>query len=261
MFTYGGTSSDSLTGVEAILEEWPSLGGFSADVIEKVGRPGVFYVDSGATQNEFVFDVTIRSTDPAETLLRMHNFMGFIDPSRGPRAMKVEIEKDWQWEQVLLAEEIKWTRAQWHVDTDFILQANVTFKTVEDHAAREVVPQVESFTGSKTITPSKGNTASYPKIVFPAGQASSQYPWVVKIGSFTLELSTPIATGFASLDWENFEFWLQTAATGGRISSLVPKMSRYDAPKLLPGEPVTVTVTRNGVADRAITFYPNNRRN
>lgn len=260
MFSYGGTSTSTLAGVEAILDEWPSLGGFNAEVIEKVGDDGVFFVGSGSTQNEFVFDVTIRSTDPDETFLRRNNFMAFIDPSRGPRKMLVEIENSWYWEDVLVSGEIKWGRAQWHVDTDFILQANVTFKTMGEPAARQVVPQVETFTGSKTFTFNLGNTSSYPKIVFPAGQASGEYPWVVKIGTFSVSLDTPIATGFASLDWENYEFYLQSTATSGRIASLVGNMSHYRRPVITPGDLVTVSVTRNKVADRAIDFYPNNRR-
>lgn len=257
-FVFGGTDTNSLAGVTAILEEWPSLGGLAIEAIDLVGRDGRIYAGQSRSHSTFVFDVTIESDDPNTTLSRKDNFIGMLDPSRGPQDLVVEIETAWLWEDVIVSSEINWSRKVWQSDVGYILQANVSLTTVGDPSAREATPQTATFTGSTGFTPSRGNTASFPKLVFLATSASGQPPWVIKIGDFTMNLSAPLATGYASLDWENFEFYLQTAG-GTRISSLVPKMSNYKRPQLTPGKAVTVSVLRNGVGV-STTLYPNNRR-
>ena len=259
-FIYGGTDSTSLAGVTATLTEWPSLDGLSLVTDAIPGHDGRTYHGTTREYSQFVFVVIISGASAIEVAQRRDNFVGMIDPSRGPRPLVVELDTLWQWQDVMVSDAIKWERFGWQRGSGFNLRAEVTFETVGLPDGREVAPQSVPFTGSTLFTLSRGNTATYPKITFPAANATGQPPFVVKIGSFSVEIKAGIATGLrASLDWETYEFYLLNTS-GARVASLVPFMSHYKRPTLAQGVPTSISVTKSGANVSGVVLYPNNRR-
>lgn len=252
MFILGGTSTASLAGVTATLKEWPSLGGLSIASRPVPGRGGRIF--GGATQEatEFTFDVIIEGSSVAEVESRRDNFVGLIDPSRGPRAMRVEMDTLWQWDDVIVSDQIEWDRLAWERGTGFMLRADVSFETVGEPRAREVTPQSQTFTTTHSYTLSRGNTSAYPTVEFPSGALAT-----VNIGGFSVVVSaTP--TGLTNvLDYENFEFY-QRNGSGVRVRSLVPYMSHFRRAVLTQG--VAATISAVGAPSGTRRIYPNARR-
>lgn len=260
-FKYGTASTADLAGVTATLIEWPSLDGLTLDASATEGQDGRSFYGATREYSTFVFDVIISGVTALEAFQRRDNFIGALDPSRGPRPLVVEFDSIWQWENVMVSEGIKWERFGWQRGSGFNLRAQVTFETVGQPAAREVEPETVPFSGSTLFTLSRGNTAAIPKLVFPAAAAAGLSPWTVKVGSFTLSIASGIGAGLrASLDWESWDFDLLNSS-GARVGSLVPYMSHYRRPTLMQGAPVAVSVERDGVAATGCVLYPNNRRN
>ena len=252
-FTFGGRNTSSLAGVTATLVEWPSLGGLAVESIDIPGRDGRFFAGASRSHTTFSFDVLIEGSTPAETAARRDNFVGLLDPSRGPRPLVVETEAAWVWPDALVSEEIQWKRHVWERGLGFTLRAEVSFETQGDADAREATPQVVSIGASAaSFTLSTGNTSSYPRLEVATGAAC-----VVTVGAFKLDL-TATTGGTAVLDWDSMEFYVRNSA-GSRVSSLVPKMSSYARPVLTQGQAVTVSVKR-GTPFVACKFYPNARR-
>lgn len=259
-FKYGSTDTASLAGVTATLKEWPSLDGLELQTATTPGHGGRTFHGATSEYTEFTFDVIISGVSASEVAQRRDNFVGLLDPSRGPRPLVVEADTLWQWENVMVASGIKWERFGWQRGSGFNLRAEVSFETVGKPEAREVTPQSVPFAGSTLFTLSRGNTSAYPKLIFPATNATGQPPFTVKVGSFTLEIKAGIATGLrASLDWETYEFYLLNAS-GARVASLVPFMNHYKRPMLAQGVPTSISVTKNGANVSGVVLYPNNRR-
>lgn len=258
-FVYGGVRSDDLAGVIATLREWPSLDGLSPETIDRAGRNGRFYAGYSHARTRFVFDVIIEGANPAEVFARLDNFVGLVDPARGPRALAVEMDSKWVWPDVVAADAIKWDRMAWDRGLEaFALRGDVTFETTDDALAREATPTVVTFAGSTQYTHNVGNTTAYPRIVFDATSSKGGAPWVVKIGNFKVSIEPGFASGeHVDLDWNDFEF-RRTSATGKRLGSVVRKMSNYDRPELHPGEQVAISVS--GPPAGNVLFYPNGRR-
>lgn len=251
-FVYGGVQTDDLAGVTATLVAWPSLGGLEVDSFEAPGVDGRSFAGASRSHATFVFDVLIQGRTPQEAASRRDNFIGLLDPSRGPRNMVVETDTAWLWRDVLVSSAIEWERVGWDTGTGFTLRAEVSFETFGDPSAREVSPEVISFTAPRSYTLTKGNTVAFPRLEFPTGAAA-----VVRIGSFVLNLAAT-SGGTVVLDWETFEFFVRNSA-GARISSVVRHMNIYDRPALELGAAVNVSVKR-GATDVAAKLFPNARR-
>ena len=252
-FIYGGSDTKALAGVTAVLAEWPSLGGLAIESIDIPGRDGRFFAGASRSHSTFVFDVLVEGSTPAEVAARRDNFVGLLDPARGPRPLMVEIDTAWLWRDVMVSADIQWGRLVWERGLGFTLRADVSFETQGDSDAREAAPQIVNFgAAAGSFTLAAGNTSSYPVVEFATGAAC-----VVKVGGFTLNLAAT-AGGTAVLDWDSMEFYVRNGA-GARVSSLVPHMSNYARPVLKLGQAVTVSVKR-GAAFIACTFRPNARR-
>lgn len=251
-FTFGGVRTAGLAGVTATLTEWPSLGGLSLESSDIPGRDGRSYAGSSRSHSVFVFDVIIEGSTPQETALRRDSFIGLLDPSRGPRALAVEIDTAWVWRDVMPSESVEWSRVGWDTGLGFTLRGEVTFETVGEPSAREATPQKVTQPGSGSFTLARGNTSAFPTIEFATGAAA-----VVTIGVFSLNVSATTG-GTVVLDWENFDFHIRNSQ-GKRTASAVRHMSNYGRPVLSPGQAVTVSVKR-GASFIACTLYPNARR-
>lgn len=252
-FQLGGVSTGSLAGVTATLKEWPSLGGLSVESTDKPGG-GRYFGSAALMVSRFVFDVMVEGSSFAEVSARRDAFVGLLDPSRGPRPLVVEGETSWVWQDVMVAEEINWSRDAWIRGTVFRLRADVTLETQADATAREESPAFVPVDPSASFTLSAGNSSAYPRLVFPGGGG----PWTVKIGGYQLKIAGTVPAGrYVELDWDNMMF-SETTAAGVRLASLVPRMSRFDRPVLSLGQPVTVSVSPAPSA--AARFYPNARR-
>lgn len=249
-FTYGGTSTDTLAGVTARLTAWPSLGGLSLTAIEKSGPGGRVFAESSQTHVQFVHEVTIWNDKPSDA--RRDNFVGFLDPSRGPRDLILETDTLWKFPDVLVSAGLDWQRLTWDEHDGFVWRAEVYMETVGEPHAVQVTPAVQTFTSSVNYTLSLGNTASYPTVEFPSGAAAT-----VTIGSHVVTVgATP--TGFTNvLDYENFEFFRRNSS-GVKVGSLVGLMSHYDRPQLQLGVSTTVSVTGAPAGTRRL--FPNARR-
>lgn len=257
-FVYGGVRTDDLAGVIATLNEWPSLGGHSLETIDRVGRNGRFYAGHAQTRTQLVFDVIVEGANPAEVIERVNNFIGLLDPTRGPRPLAVEMETAWVWPDVLVASSIQWERMVWDRGVGFALRADVTFETTDDPQAREASPTRLILAGSTLYTHNIGNTMSHPRISFDATSSAGGAPWVVTIGGFQVSIDAGFASGQrVDLNWDTFEFW-RTTAGGTRLGSVVAKMSNFNRPELHPGEQITVGVS--GPPTGNVYFYPNGRR-
>lgn len=252
-FIYGGNNTKALAGVTATLTEWPSLGGLAIESIDMPGRDGRFFAGASRSHSSFVFDVLIEGSTPTEAAARRDNFVGLLDPSRGPQPLMVEIDTAWIWRDVLVSADIQWGRLVWERGLGFTFRADVSFETQGDSAAFEAVPQVVNIgavAGSFTLA--TGNTSAYPVLEFATGAAC-----VVTIGGYSLSLAATTG-GTAVLDWDSMEFYVRNGA-GARVSSLVPKMSNYSRPVLKLGQAVAVSVKR-GTPYVACKLYPNARR-
>ena len=260
-FKYGASDTASLAGVTATLEKWPSLGTLGLDTSQIEGQHGRNFFGATIENSSFEFDVIISGDSAQEVFQRRDNFVGALDPERGPRPLVVEFDTLWQWENVMVSGGIEWERFGWERGSGFNLRGTVSFETVGKPSAREVTPQSVPFSGSTLFTLSRGNTSTIPKLVFNAANPAGQDPWTVKIGSFTLSIASGIATGLrASLDWESWDFDLINSS-GARVASLVPFMSHYRRPTLAQGVATSVSVDKAGVAATGCVLYPNNRRN
>ena len=253
-FTYAGTSTDTLAGVTATLKSWPSLGGLSVETVDVPGQDGLFYASHQSAQTEWVFDVIVQGTTPAQVAARRDAFVGLLDPSRGPRPLIVETDTAWQYTGVMVTGPITWDRMAWARDTGFALRADVTLATVDgDPSATEVTPTALAVAGATSVTLTAGNTATYPRMEFPSGGDIT-----VQLGTYTLHLTGTPTGGTAVLDWAAMDFYVRNAS-GARTRSLVPFMDTYDRPMLHLGQTVTARVTRAG-STLAATLYPNPRR-
>lgn len=250
-FVYGGVNSDSLAGVTATLSEWPSLGGHSLETVDKLAG-GRFYAGSSQSNSDFVFDVLVQGSTPQEVASRRDNFVGLLDPSRGPRDMVLETDTLWKFPDVLVAEGINWERVGWDRAIGFTLRAEVGFETVGEPHAVQVTPAVHTFTGASSYTLALGNTASFPTVEFPSGAAAT-----VTIGSHVVTVgATP--TGFTNvLDYQNFEFFRRNGS-GVKVGSLVGLMNNFARPQLQLGVSTSVSVTGAPAGTRRL--FPNARR-
>lgn|GEM_PF-5717195 len=255
-FTYGGTSTADIAGVTATLLEWPSLGGISIENETIPGRHGRHYNGVTRAASRFVFDVIIAGSTPQETGERRDNFVGLVDPARGPLSMELEADTGWVWDDVLISEEVNWERVTWDYGLGFQLRAEVTFETQGEPGARKADPQVVTFAGTESITLDTGNTSTQPRMVITP--LSEEDELTVTVGSFEMTVerfSSWTGDHRLVLDWDQMEFYLLNE-DGDRIASAVPAMSRYDWPTLNPGDTVTVGVSPS----RPVEFYPNARR-
>ncbi|MCT1607152.1 hypothetical protein M3B43_07395 [Nesterenkonia massiliensis] len=255
-FTYAGTSTANLAGVTAVLQEWPSLGGHTIESTAVTGKDGRFFHDSTRVATRFVFDVIIEGSTPQQTGERRDAFTRLIDPAQGPRSLVLDADSGWIYHDVLVAEEITWTRMTWERGLGFRLRAQVAFETQGDPTARQLDPDVLTGTGSLTYTHTLGTTSAYPTLSFAPLTAQTSYD--IRIGTHELAISR-----FASwtgnhrlvLDYEHMAFHLETSA-GQRVASAVRHMSNYQRPALHQGQTYQVSVT----PERPFRFHPNARR-
>lgn len=252
-FTYAGQNTAALAGVTATLSTWPSLGGLSVETTQVPGHDGLVFNGSSLESFEFVFDVLVQGSTPAQCAQRRDAFIAAVDPSRGPRDLLVEPDAAWVWHDVIVAGAVDWDRMVWDPGLGYILRADVAFQTVGDPAARQVTPQVVSVSGETAFTLSAGNTSTYPRITFASGAAVK-----VTIGSWVVDIAATTASRTVVLDYEAMDFYLANTA-GTRTASAVRQMSHYDRPQLVLGQTVTVNVTRGG-NPLAAKLYPNARR-
>lgn len=252
-FKYGAIDTAALAGVEATLTEWPSLGGLGLETLD-IPNGGRFLSAATQTHTEFEFLVDISGPTPQETFLRRDNFIGALDPEAGPRDLTVEQEPDWLWRDVMVANEIRWSRLYWRRGVGFKLTATVTLQTVGGTAeAVESAPQMIPFTSTVNFTNSRGNTACHPTVEFPAGAQTT-----VNIGSFSVVIAKPKATsGTAVLDYENFEFYIRNTAGQG-VELLTPYMGHFDRPSVQRGALAVVSCVGAPAGTRRL--YPNYRR-
>lgn len=252
-FTYGGTTTETLAGVTATLNQWPSLGGLTVQNQGIPGFDGRVFAGSNMERTAFSFDVIVEGSTVQEVSQRRDNLMGLLDPSRGPRDLILETDSAWKWPDVLVAQEILWERFTWERGLGFRLRADVVFETQVGSQAVETTPQVVTFSSSTTFTLSRGNTHSVPMIEFPGGPSTA----TVTIGSFSVSVGPTVAGQVQVLDWVNMEFYRRTTA-GVRTGSLVNLMAHYGRPVLQPGSPVMVSVVGAGTGTRRL--FPNARR-
>ena len=250
-FIYGGTSTDTLAGVTATLNEWPSLAGLSLETMDKPAG-GRFFGAAARTHSTFVFDVIIEGTTTTEVAQRRDQFVELLDPERGPRDLVVEIDTAWKYPGALVSTGIQWGRMVWERGTGFVLRADVSFETVGTPEAQQVTPAVVTFASSTSYTLSLGNTASYPTIEFPSGAQAT-----VTIGSFQVVVAATPA-GFTNvLNYQDFEFYRKNSS-GVKVGNLIAQMSHYRRAQLRKGTATTVSVTGAPAGTRRL--YPNARR-
>ncbi|MBO0596594.1 hypothetical protein I2485_06855 [Nesterenkonia sp. E16_7] len=256
-FTLGGVDTATLAGVTATLNEWPSLGGLTIESTEIPGHDGRHFGGSTRTVASFEFDVLIEGDTPTETGERRDAFVALLDPSRGPQPLTLETDSAWEYRDVLVAEEINWSRLTWEPGIGFTLRADVTLETQADPSARESEPQRVSIGRETTFTLDKGNTVARPRFTFEVASASGGNDVTITIGDFSITIEGGAGAGeVIDLDWDAMEFY-RTTQGGSRLGSLVQRMSTYERPALRRGEPVEVT--RTAGASRAY-LYPNARR-
>ena len=251
-FNFGGADTKMLAGVTATLKEWPSLGGLSLESEAAQGRDARYFYGANQTHSTFVFDVIIEGYSPEDVFERRDNFIGLIAPSRGALDLVVEIDTAWQWLNTMVSEQVNWSRYTWGSDVGYRLRADVTFETVGDASAIEVVQNPVTFASTLNYTLSKGNTDAYPHIEFPSGAQAT-----VNIGGFSVVVAATPAGLTNVLDYRNFEFY-QKNSSGSRLRSIVRYMSHYQRASLTVGQ--TVTVSAVGAPAGTRRFYPNARR-
>lgn len=250
-FIYGGTSTDTLAGVTATLNEWPSLAGMSLETIDKP-TGGRYFAMATRSHSTFVFDVIIEGATTTEVAQRRDQFVEMLDPERGPRDLVVEIDTAWKYPEVMVSTGIQWGRMVWERGTGFVLRADVTFETVGAPEAQQATPQMVPFTSSVSHTLTLGNTDSYPTIEFPSGAQAT-----VTIGSFQVVVAATPA-GFTNvLNYQDFEFYRKDSS-GVKVGNLIAQMSHYGRAQLRKGAAVTVSVTGAPAGTRRL--YPNARR-
>lgn len=256
-FTYAGVDTGTLAGVTATLNEWPSLGGLEVESLELPGHHGRSYLGATRNQSRFEFDVLIEGSTPAEAGERRDAFVGLLDPSRGPQPLVLEADAEWEFPDVLIAEEINWPRLTWDHGLGFVLRADVVLETQRDAAAHELDPQQVTVGGETTFTLDRGNTATRPRMTVevPAGAGGEDV--TLTIGSHSVTVEGGAAAGeLLDLDWEEMEFY-RRSSSGARLGSLVNYMSNYDRPMLRQGEATTVSCSPS---DADAVLWPNARR-
>lgn len=251
-FNFGGVDTDTLAGVTATLDQWPSLGGHSVETEPRLGISGRYLYGSSQTHSTFIFDVIIQGSSPEIVADRRDSFVGMIAPSRGAHDLILELDSVWCWRSVMVSQEINWERMTWEKGIGFTLRADVAFETTGDALAVEVEPQSVNFATSTVYTLDVGNTTAYPQIEFPSGAAAT-----VNIGGFSVDIAATPAGLINVLDYHNLLFY-QKPAGGGRGASIVRYMSHYQRPVLTPGNSVTVSAVGAPAGTRV--FYPNARR-
>ncbi|WP_413456074.1 hypothetical protein ACLQ8T_06235 [Glutamicibacter sp. FR1] len=250
-FIYGGTSTDTLAGVTATLNEWPSLAGMSLETIDKP-TGGRYFAMATRSHSTFVFDVIIEGATTTEVAQRRDQFIELLDPERGPRDLVVEIDTAWKYAEVMVSAGIQWGRMVWERGTGFVLRADVSFETVGAPEAQQMAPEVVPFSSSLSYTLTLGNTASYPTIEFPSGAQAT-----VTIGSFQVVVAATPA-GFTNvLNYQDFEFYRKNSS-GVKVGNLLAQMSHYGRAQLRKGTAVAVSVTGAPAGTRRL--YPNARR-
>lgn len=249
-FTYGGVNTDTLDGVSAALQSWPSLGGLRLETIDKEGPGGRFYAGASQSFTSFTHTVTIYNATPSEG--KRDNFVGLLDPSLGPRDLILETDTEWKWEDVLLASGIDWAPMVWHPVKGFMWRAEVVFETVGEPYAVQITTAVHTFTASSSYTLSLGNRATFPTVEFPSGAAAT-----VTIGAHTVTVDATPA-GFTNvLNYQTMEFFRKNSS-GVEVGSLVNFMSNFKRPTLQLGIPTALSVTGAPAGTRRL--YPNARR-
>ena len=248
-FKLGGVDTATLAGVDATLQDWPSLGGLSVEAVD-LPAGGRFFGGSYFSRSAFEFLVDISGPSPAETLARQRQFIGLLDPGRGPRALAVEGFEDWVWRDVIVTGEINWSRLYWLQGVGYKLTATVTLETVGGAPeARESSPVSVSWaapTAGVTVTLDKGNTASYPTLEIASGLSKT-----ITVGAWSLVLAATPGSLTNVLDYDNFDFYQRNAA-GDRVRSLVPYMAHFDRPRLELGVATPVTVEGGSTGSRRI---------
>lgn len=257
-FVYGGVDTASLAGVTATLSEWPSLGGLSVENASVPGFDGRVYGGATMEATAFTFDVIIHGETVEQVHQRRDNFIGMIDPSRGPRSMQLETDTGWTWHDVLVTAPADWSRMTWQRGLGYRLRADVEFQTQRDPAALEAVPSFVTVPADGvTHIHTQGNTASYPALTATSSSASGTSTMTFGIGDFEIVISGVIPSGNSVvLDWASMSFY-RTNGDGARVESLVPRMSTFERPILRPG--VAYPLTRSGYTEPT-RVYPNYRR-
>lgn len=250
-FTYGGTNTDSLAGVKAALQSWPSLGGLSLETVE-APRGGRFFGGAPRARTRFVHTVTIYNDSPDET--RRDNLVGLLDPSKGPRDLILETDARWKFPEVVVSEEINWEPMVYDPELGFMWRAEVVMETVGPAQAVLIEPVVRTFSAPGKYTLEDGNTSTHPGVEFPSGPAAT-----VKIGGFSVNIAETPSGLTNVLDYDAFDFY-QRKSSGARVRSLVNYMSNYDRPELRLGAEASVSVTKSPSTAVKFDLLPNARR-
>lgn len=248
-FVYGGVDTASLAGVTATLKEWPSLGGLSVENASVPGFDGRIYGGVTMEATTFVFDVIIHGETVEQVHDRRDNFVGLIDPSRGPRSMQLETDTGWVWHDVLVTSGIDWGRMTWQRGLGYRLRADVEFQTQRDPAALELVPTEYVGTGSVSFTADTGNTTCYPTI-----RVTGAVSRTITIGDWSVTIAGQPSGGTLDLNYADMSFYRTSG--GVRTHSLVNHMDNFDRPRITPGQSVTATVSPSA----QIRVIPNYRR-
>lgn len=248
-FTYGGVNSDSLAGVRAMLESWPSMGGLSVETTDIPGADGVVFGGQTRSTVEFTFNVTVQGESVDEAYARRDQFVALLDPSRGPRALTLPDDDGWVFPEVLAASGIEWTGYSLGGGAT-LLQGQVLFTTVGAASARQ--RPLESVTGEAVTFTQPGNTAGYPRVEFPVNVPDVNLQVNGQEWSLT---GLPIGQ-WAVMDFDQMRFHLLDGEGGARVGSLVPHMDHYARAKVQSGTQAQIALS----PPVTLTVYPNGRR-
>lgn len=199
-FIYGGIRADDLEGVNVTPLVYPNLGGLELDTVETPGRDGRYYGGSRMTTSQLSFRVTILGENQMQADQRRMTFLQMLDPSLGPRSLRLDNTANWHYPQAVVSQQIEWEK---HADSSKVLyDGEVIFETNFDPAMRQIEPSTVSGTGQVEFIADMGSTVSYPTVIFESGGDLR-----VRVNDFTVDLHDTPPDTYGVLNWDEYKFY------------------------------------------------------
>lgn len=248
-FTFGAFNTAAHPGMLATLKAWPSptLKPETVDLLD-----GTFYARTGIAPTTFEFDVRLSAATPAQVLALRDELVAGCSPALGVQALVPEVGAGWVWWAATQAID-DFKRGLWIKGVECQLRGTLAF-LVPDGVGWANPDETATGTASVTITRTKGNLPSHPKITV-GGPFSSV---TLNIGGREITVDVPVAAGQRLvLDWQHLDFGVW--AGGVKVAHAAKGMSTFERVSLpLGATPVTASATGGSVS--SLTVAANSRR-
>lgn len=209
-FQLGSFNAASVSGLKAILQEWPMLPP-EVHLDSLAAGDGALFYRARLTQKEWVFRLELTGSDIDDVMTKADQISGAINPKRyGLQTFKPNAGGAWEWSGVA-SSPVRWDRDDvlWFSDQGICrLHGEVTILTPDPYGYIQGDNVTISSAGDLVLT-GQGNDTFYPTVLFSGVLNSAQS---VNVGG-TIVTGPLTSAQQMVLDFQNLDFYIRLTAT------------------------------------------------